>query len=256
MDLKTVLGIGHGKMGKVLSEVCEKKGIGFHFIDPRARTESSRSEEECFAELKLKEQNVVGICFADFSDTIISTLRKAAMAGLPLVIGTTGFGEKETSEFKKISEMVPIVKSTNFSRGMNIWWRNVVEIARKFYPYCDLEIVDIHHNQKLDHPSGSAMTLKDILQKELSIPENKIHFGREYGKDNFARSQGHIWFHAIRGGDVVGEHIAYVLLPGERIEIIHRATGKHVFAEGALAAAEWVLPRLCGLYTMANVISG
>lgn len=170
-----------------------------------------------------------------------------------LVIGTTGHNDTETFEIKKARANIPIVWSSNFSTGVNtLFWltRKAAEILGPDY---DLEIVEMHHRQKRDAPSGTAKTLAEILARVRSLHLNEA---ARHGRQGIIgeRKPKEIGIHSVRGGDVVGDHTVIFATTGERIELVHRASSRETFAHGALRAAEWVVNQPPGLYDMQDVL--
>ncbi|HON80878.1 MAG TPA: 4-hydroxy-tetrahydrodipicolinate reductase [Methanoregulaceae archaeon] len=178
----------------------------------------------------------------------VATARVAAAAGTALVIGTTGFTPEQRAEMvKSIEGVVPAVISSNFSIGVNIFWRLVREAARMIPGY-DVEVIEAHHRYKKDAPSGTAKTLLQILDEELGVRE------KVYGREGMRERGREIGVHVIRGGDIVGDHA--VLFSGnfETIQLSHRAYDRAVFAHGALKAASWVVGKQPGIYSMDEVL--
>ncbi|MBV9127223.1 MAG: 4-hydroxy-tetrahydrodipicolinate reductase [Verrucomicrobia bacterium] len=195
--------------------------------------------------------------FIDFSlpDATPAVLRAARALRRPLVLGTTGHDAAARSEIAETAETVPIVFAANFSVGVNtLFWltRKAAEILGADF---DLEVVEVHHRLKKDAPSGTARRLAEILAaaRGLSV-ENDLRHGRAglVGQ----RPPGEIGIHAVRGGDVVGEHTVFFAGLGERLELTHRATNRETFAAGALRAARWLRApdRAPGLYDMEDVL--
>jgi 4-hydroxy-tetrahydrodipicolinate reductase len=165
------------------------------------------------------------------------------------VVGTTGFSAAQKEEMKRAIEgKVPMVLSSNFSVGVNIFWFLVREAARKLGDY-DIEVTEAHHRNKKDAPSGTAKTILEILDAEVGSRP------KLYGREGMMERGKEIGVHVIRGGDIVGEHA--VLFSGnyECIELSHRAYDRSVFAMGALRAIRWVPGRKPGLYAMADILN-
>ncbi|MDD4909964.1 MAG: 4-hydroxy-tetrahydrodipicolinate reductase [Candidatus Omnitrophica bacterium] len=171
----------------------------------------------------------------DFSlaDAFPGTLKAALQYGKPLVLGTTGLGAKEQKELEGASKKIPIVYSPNFSIGVNILFEEAANLAGKLGKDYDIEIVEAHHNKKKDAPSGTAKRFAQLLADAS-------------GKN--------IPVHAVRLGDIVGDHTIIFCGNSERIELTHRAHSRDLFAKGALKAAKWVVSRPAGLYTMKEVL--
>lgn len=182
-----------------------------------------------------------------------SVAAACAEAGKTLVIGTTGHSEDQRQAIHTASQKTPIVFAPNYSVGVNtLFWltRKATEILG---PEFDLEVVEMHHRLKKDSPSGTARRLAEILAevRELSYDRDVMH-GREgmIGE----RKPTEIGMHAIRGGDVVGDHTVIFANTGERVELTHKASSRETFANGALRAAKWAATRPAGLYDMQDVL--
>ena len=168
------------------------------------------------------------------------------------VVGTTGFTPEQQAEIRKISEKMPVVLSPNMSVGVNLLFDLVRAVARKV-PHYDVEIVETHHNQKKDAPSGTAAALAREIMDELKRGEKDLVYGRK--GDVGARKPKEIGIHALRAGDVVGDHTVIFATGGERLELTHKASSRDAFASGALRAAQWVAKKKNGLYSMKDVLA-
>ena len=175
-----------------------------------------------------------------------------ARAGKALVLGTTGFAAADDAAIKDAAMLAPIVRSGNFSLGVNVLI-NLVARAARALPQFDIEIIEAHHRHKIDAPSGTALMLGDAAAaardqslKSIAASERRGHTG--------PRQAGSIGFQSLRGGTIVGEHIVVMAGDGERIELGHVAEDRAIFAKGAIAAAHWVLGRSPGLYSVADVL--
>lgn len=176
-----------------------------------------------------------------------------AAAGKRLVIGTTGHTAEELAAIRAISTQVPLVFAPNYSVGVNtLFWltRRAAEILG---PDFDLEVVEMHHNQKIDAPSGTAKRLGEILCEAAGLSyEADVHHGR-HGLVG-ARTKREVGMHAVRGGDVVGDHTVIFAATGERVELTHKASNRMTFAQGAVRAAKWLAGQPAGLYDMQDVL--
>lgn len=171
----------------------------------------------------------------------------AAAKGVALVIGTTGFTPEQDAELLEAIKNVPVVKTTNFSVGVNIFWELVREAAKRLGDY-DIEVIEAHHRHKKDAPSGTAKTILRVLEEETGKTEEM------YGRCGMTERKGEIGVHVIRGGDVVGDHAVQFHQNYETIELSHRAYDRAVFARGAVRAAAWAPTADPGLYTMKEVL--
>jgi 4-hydroxy-tetrahydrodipicolinate reductase len=176
-----------------------------------------------------------------------------AAAGVPLVIGATGFTPAARARVAAAASRIPVLLSPNMSLGVNVLFELVRQAATVLGDAYDVEIVELHHKRKKDAPSGTAMRLAEVAAEAL---------GRDPGKDlAFARHgmigerpPREIGVQTVRGGDIVGEHTVYFCGDGERLELTHRATAREQFARGAVRAAAWLPGRRAGLYDMGDVL--
>ena len=177
----------------------------------------------------------------------------AAALKKPIIIGTTGLDGEEMQAIKKASRKVACLVAPNMSVGVNLLFRVVADVARSLGEEYDAEIIEVHHRFKKDAPSGTAKRLAaaiaDAWGKNLDAV---VCHGRsgELGE----RPKGQIGIHAVRQGDVIGEHTVSFSSLGERVELVHRAHSRDTFARGALRAAEWIVGKPAGLYSMEDVL--
>ncbi len=170
-----------------------------------------------------------------------------------MVIGTTGFTQEEKKMIDRASRNIPFVYSPNMSLGVNLLFKITEEAARIIGQDYDLEIIEAHHRRKKDAPSGTAIKLAAILAKETNRSLDKVAtFGRK-GQTG-ERPKETIGIHAIRGGDIVGEHTVIFAGSGERIELTHRASSRDTFAQGAIKAVKFIVKQKTGLYDMGDVL--
>lgn len=171
----------------------------------------------------------------------------------PLLMATTGLSSEQISKLNEASKIVPIIFASNTSLGMNLLFALVGKVAKALGDGFDIEIIEQHHRFKKDSPSGSALTLAESICKETGreFPDCIDH-GRE-GKECL-REKGKVGMHAVRAGDIVGEHeIIYGAL-GETVKLSHSAHSRDIFARGALKGASWLVGRKAGMYTMADCL--
>lgn len=182
-----------------------------------------------------------------FPDCTLEILKYAISKKIPIVIGTTGFSEKQSLLIKQASNTIPVFQSSNMSFSIKL----MEEIASKvasILPNTDIEIIETHHHNKIDAPSGTALSLANAINSAL--PYNATYnFNRHDLKQK--RSPHEIGFSSIRGGNIVGEHTVKFFSDYETFEITHTTYSKKVFAQGALKAAEFIVKQTPGLY--ANV---
>jgi 4-hydroxy-tetrahydrodipicolinate reductase len=173
--------------------------------------------------------------FVDFTipEATEENLNYVAKYRKPLVLGTTGLNEAQIAKVEEISKVVPVVFSPNMSIGVNVLFSILPEIAKKLGPDYSIEIVEAHHKSKKDAPSGTAKKMAEVLTGAT---------GRQ------------IPMHAVRLGDIVGDHTVIFCGNSERIEVKHQAHSRDLFALGALKAAKWVFGKPAGLYSMQDVL--
>jgi 4-hydroxy-tetrahydrodipicolinate reductase len=191
----------------------------------------------------------------DFTKPIVSTMlaELAAQARIVHVIGTTGFTEKEEARIVAAARHAVIMKSGNMSLGVNLL-AALVERAARSLPDYDIEILEMHHRNKVDAPSGTALMLGKAAAKGRDVALEK-HWVKARDGHNFgAREDGTIGFATLRGGTVVGEHSVIFAGMGERITLTHTAEDRTIFAHGALTAAKWGHGKKPGLYSMTDVL--
>jgi 4-hydroxy-tetrahydrodipicolinate reductase len=189
------------------------------------------------------------------ADAAMSHAEAAAKARWPAVIGTTGFNESQKARLRELSAAIPMIVAPNFSVGVNVLFKAAAMVAKALGPEYEVEIVEAHHDQKVDAPSGTALGLAEQIAAALGRDlKQQAVYGRRgmTGK----RPKNEIGIHALRMGDVVGEHTAYFAIGGERIELTHRASSRDTFARGALRAAKWLVSQKkpSGMYTMTQVL--
>ncbi|WHI51967.1 4-hydroxy-tetrahydrodipicolinate reductase [Microbulbifer sp. MLAF003] len=180
-----------------------------------------------------------------------------AAHGRPIVIGTTGFDAEQKKQVLANAEKVPLCLASNFSTGVNLCFKLLETAARVMGEDADIEIVEAHHRHKVDAPSGTALSMGEVVAETLGRDLEKVAiYGRE-GQTG-ARGRDTIGFATVRGGDVVGEHSVMFLAEGERVEISHRASSRLSFARGAVRAALWLAGdgsvRAPGHYDMRDVL--
>jgi 4-hydroxy-tetrahydrodipicolinate reductase len=217
----------------------------------------------------------VAIVFANPAGSL-ELVRRAALKSVPCVVGTTGFRPEEKKELEALAARIPIVLAANFSVAVNVLFHLAREASRRLGPGYDAEIVELHHAAKVDAPSGTALRLAE------AIAEGRIAARSEAGRiaarsdgggasedggrtanhelvlaregATGPRARGSVGVMALRGGDNPGEHTAYFIGRGERLELVHRSATRDHFAAGALRAAAWLLDRRPGLYDMEQVL--
>jgi len=183
----------------------------------------------------------------------LAHLEACVAAGKPIVIGTTGFTPQQKARIAAAAGHVPVMLSPNFAVGVNVVFKLAEAAARVLGEDYDIEVIEAHHRQKVDAPSGTALELGRILARATGRELAKVAaHGRE--GDTGARPAKQIGFHAVRGGDIVGEHTVLFAGIGERVEVTVRSQSRMSYATGALRAAKWLNGKAPGLYDSFDVL--
>ncbi len=228
---------GADVLGQDLASLANRPAIGITATDDRR---------------SVFEASDVVIDFSHYTATD-ETLALAVETGTPLFLGTTGLTEATQAAVRAASEKVAIVWAANTSLGVNLLALLVEQAAKALDPSFDIEVVEIHHNKKVDAPSGTALMLGEAAARGR---EQNLADVACYARDGHvgARPDGEIGFATLRGGDVAGEHTVMLVGQQERIELTHRATSRSIFAAGAVKGAVWLPGQPAGLYSMRNVL--
>jgi 4-hydroxy-tetrahydrodipicolinate reductase len=183
----------------------------------------------------------------------VACVALTAERGAVHIIGTTGFSADEEKTIAEAARRAVIVKSGNMSLGVNLLAALVKQVAQKLDDDFDIEIVEMHHNKKIDAPSGTALMFGRAAADGRGV---NLEQRSQRGRDGLtgARGRGDIGFASLRGGTVVGEHSVIFAGPAERVELVHRAEDRMIFARGAVKAALWARGQKPGLYSMADVL--
>lgn len=229
-----------GRMGKAIAEAAASMGISIA------------------VGLDVGDDLVRGLTEGDAIVDFSSHHATAAVVGhavrlrKPLVIGTTGHSAEEKARLLKEAAPIPLVWSGNYSVGVNLLFALTRRAASVLGSDYDAEVVEMHHRFKKDAPSGTAARLLEIILEERKLTAAALRHGREgiVGE----RTPTEVGIHALRGGDVVGDHTVMFAALGERIELTHKASDRGIFARGALRAAQWVTGRPAGIYDMQDVL--
>src|SRR5215470_4679385 len=205
------------------------------------------------ADLKSLLANADGILDFTVPAATVATAALAAEAGIVHVIGTTGLSADDMAKLKAASARATIMQSGNMSLGVNVLAAAVRRVARALDEDYDIEIVEMHHNKKIDAPSGTALLLGQAAAQGRNI---ELDQRSERGRDGItgARKRGNIGFASLRGGTVVGDHSVIFAGAAERLELTHKAEDRMLFARGAIKAALWARGKPPGLYSMADVL--
>jgi 4-hydroxy-tetrahydrodipicolinate reductase len=239
-ELELVAGVqrpGHEALGRDLASLIGRPAIGVPVTDD---VNAALAAADAAIDFTTPEASVA---FA----------RAAADAGTALVVGTTGLEAEHEAAIAEAARRVPVVAAPNMSRGVTLLNALVELVAGTLDDSFDVEIVELHHKRKVDAPSGTALGLAAAAAKGRGV---RLADAIERARDGLtgARTAGRIGVAALRGGDAVGEHTVYFAGPGERLELVHRASDRSIFGRGAVAAARWTRGRAPGLYSMVDVL--
>ena len=242
MSLKILLSGAKGRMGQAICSIA--------------------SEHECEithpVDLGDDPSCVISGCdlVIDFSlrDATRPLAELAGEFGKPMIIGTTGHDKDDRKAIEDVASRIPMVWAGNFSTGVNLLFYLTEQAARVLDTESnfDPEVIEMHHRLKKDAPSGTADRLLEILKDSRKLSDEDVSHGRAGMVGE--RKGNEIGSHALRGGDVVGEHTVMFAGTGERIELTHRATDRVIFAAGALKAGKWAVNQEPGLYSMQDVL--
>ena len=198
---------------------------------------------------KIKEKVDVIIDFS-VPEATFKILEYAKKNKIPIVIATTGFSKEQLEKIEEYSKEIPVFRSSNMSLDITLMAGIVQKIAEVLVD-SDIEIIETHHNRKVDSPSGTAILLADAINEVL---ENKKEYNFEKLKKREKRQKNEIGFSSIRGGNIVGEHTVKFFGENETLEITHTSYSRQVFAEGALKAAKFIVGSNNGLYNMNDIV--
>jgi 4-hydroxy-tetrahydrodipicolinate reductase len=243
MDKTRIIIIGSkGRMGEALMRLAQQ--------DPKLELIAGVDKGDNVLDYIDRSDVLIEFAHHSLSGEIAKT---AAAHGKALVIGTTGHTANERKAIEAVTQRIPMVFAPNFSVGVNLLFYLTKIAAETLGENYDQEVVEMHHRLKLDAPSGTARRLGEILAEAAGGTYDELTLHGRHG-DVGARPKRVIGMHALRGGDVVGDHTVHFSTVGERIELTHRASNRDTFAAGALRAAPWVHARKPGLYSMQDVL--
>ncbi|MCX7013658.1 MAG: 4-hydroxy-tetrahydrodipicolinate reductase [Candidatus Sumerlaeota bacterium] len=255
-----------GRMGRMIAEcIAEAKDLrlaaafeapGHPWIGRRLSELLGPAGGECVVAdappAAPKEKRVVSVHFTT-PEATVGWLDWSVGNACPMVIGTTGLKDEQLAHVREAAKKVAIVLAPNMSVGVNLLFALAKRAAQALGKDFDVEIAEMHHRFKKDAPSGTALRLGEVVAEGLGI-DLKSH--AVHGRSGLTgeRPAGQIGFHALRGGDVVGEHTVTFAAPGERVELTHRAASRRTFAEGALRAARFLTDKKAGFFDMQEVL--
>ena len=244
--MKVILNGACGRMGRVFQRVFREKCPDDSLIPVDVMGEEGETYRN------LTDYDGPADCVVDFSHHSLTPALTAYAAArkLPLVIATTGQTPEELAAIREAAQTVPVLLASNFSLGIVVLTA-LARQAAKAFPDADIEIVEAHHNRKLDVPSGTALTLAKAVQSVR--PGSRLVIGRH---ENGKRQPDEIDIHSLRMGNVVGIHEIHICTDTQTLTFRHEAHDRALFAEGALTAARWVITMKPGLYDMQSILNG
>ena len=246
-----------GRMGRLLVEHIQERG-DLRLVAAVDRPDGELVGSEVAPGVRASADLSTGLAAAavyiDFTEpeaTLAAAEAAARVGSVAAVIGTTGLTDAAHAAIDALATVAPVLVAANFSLGVNVLLDLAERAARALGPGFDIEVVEMHHKHKRDAPSGTALALADALTagRDGNLQRQLTRAG-----DVGPRARKELGVMAVRGGDVAGEHTAYFLGQGERIEITHRAGSRSIFAHGALRAAAWLANRPPGRYSMRDVL--
>lgn len=264
-DMRLVVAGAGGRMGRTLVKaIADSKGLTLTGAIEDARSPLLGWDAGTLAGLGENHVKLVGAAedvlngadaIVDFTAPVatVAYAQVAASLGKVHVIGTTGLSAADEEKISEASKKAVIVKSGNMSVGVNLLAALTRRVAKTLDSSFDIEILEMHHNQKVDAPSGTALMLGRAAAEGRGIELDKRSVKAREGHTG-ARKLGDIGFATLRGGTVVGEHSVLFAGPAERIELVHKAEDRMLFARGALHAALWARNQKPGLYSMTDVL--
>ena len=240
----------NGRMGQVVCELL-KENDSLNLLCGFDKNNLIQNEFPIYDDFSKIEQKPDVII--DFSIPIatMNILEYAVKNSIPIVIATTGFSEEQNNMIKEYSKDIPIFKSANMSFDIMVM-KKIVSWLAPYMKNTDIEIIESHHNRKIDSPSGTAQMLADSINLALG---NTMHCEYDRHSKHEKRDKQEIGMSSIRGGNIVGEHTVQFIGDFETFEIIHTSYSRNVFAEGSLKAAEFIVKQKPGLYSMEDIFS-
>lgn len=263
--IRAIVAGAAGRMGsRIVKTISETEGITLGAAFERPESPAVGKDAGCVAGIAelgviiasdLESVMGLGDVIIDFThhDATLVHARRAASAGKPMVIGTTGLSPDEEAEIRRLAPEFPCVLAPNMSVGVNLLYRLVDTAARVLGEDYDIEIIEAHHRMKKDAPSGTALQLGRVAASALGRDLDSVGVFERKGLIG-ERTRAEIGIQTVRAGDIVGEHTVLFGGIGERIELVHKASSRDTFAKGAVRAAKWVVLQKPGLYDMLDVL--
>ena len=248
--VKVILHGCNGRMGQMLSDLIAKdeEMTVVAGIEPSGEAKNDYPVYKLFDELKETADVIIDFSTASAIDSLLDYCEKTHT---PLVLCSTGLSKAQLDRVEKLAKESAVLVSANMSLGINVLLKLLKSVTKTLYGNgFDIEIVEKHHNQKIDAPSGTALALADMMKEEL----DDISYNLDRSKVRKKRERNEIGISAVRGGTIVGEHEVIFAGTDEVIEIKHTAYSRAIFAKGAMSAAKFLSGKSAGKYSMSDVI--
>lgn len=248
--IKILLSGANGRMGKAITRLVKESDMAEIVCGVDLNTESTEGFPvyACFDAVQETPDVII-----DFSNpaNFENLMAFAKAKRLPLVVATTGLSKEQTEAMKQAASEIPVFFSANYSLGVNLICELAKKAARFLGDGFDIEIVERHHNQKLDAPSGTALAIADSINEALEQPAHYVYDRHSVRKK---REKTEIGIHAVRGGTIVGDHTVIFAGNNEVIELKHSAASREIFATGAVKAGIFMAGKTPGFYNMTDLI--
>ena len=246
--VKVLISGYNGKMGHVVTNLVEQSE-DFSVFGGFDRNVPENEKYKIYTDISEIENRADVIIDFSLPQATLSILDYAVSKNVPMVIATTGFTDEETDRIKDASKKIPIFKASNMSFDVYLMGELVSQVA-SILSNTDIEIIETHHNRKIDSPSATAIYLADKIKE--AKPDLVYNFERMQKREK--RKPNEIGFSSIRGGNIVGEHVVQFFGQNETLEIKHTSYSREIFAEGALKAAKFLVTQKPGLYSMSDLM--
>ena len=249
--VKVILNGASGAMGKVVADLISADPdmevvVG---VDRRADMDAAFPIMDSINKVNVAADVVIDFSSVEAADTLLDFIEQKK---IPAVICTTGLSEAQIDRINELSSVSPILRSANMSLGINILSKVLAEVAPTLKKAgFDIEIVEAHHRRKLDAPSGTALLLADSINSSM---DEKLEYTYDRSDRHEPRRENEIGISSVRGGTIVGDHDVIFAGEDEVISFNHRAYSRKIFANGAIAAAKFLIGKANGLYDMSDVI--
>ncbi len=240
-----------GRMGKAIANLCYNNP-DYKIVAGGDIIENKNYDFPVYTSLSECTEDFDVIIDFSNAKAVPTILEFALIRKKPFICCTTALSDDTVSAILSASEKIAVFKSANMSLGINMMVELCKQATRILYPEFDIEIVEAHHNRKLDAPSGTAMMIASAIDQEIS---DNVEYVYDRHSVNKARSKNEIGISSIRGGNIVGEHSAMFISDEEILTISHSAQTRDVFAKGALTAAKFMAGKEKGYFTMSDVIA-